>query len=69
MAGKSVDIHSVPFFWTAIAGKNLRFAGVLTETFNVFLAYSVSTGYNTGHDDVIIEGDIDSYKFMAFYTK
>ncbi|ELT98767.1 hypothetical protein CAPTEDRAFT_220923 [Capitella teleta] len=52
MAGKSVDIHSVPFFWTAIAGKNLRFAG-----------------HNAGYDDIIIDGDLDAYKFIAFYTK
>lgn len=52
MAGKESKIHSVPFFWTMILGKGIRYAG-----------------YGSGHDDVIIQGSLEDYKFVAYYTK
>jgi NADPH-dependent 2,4-dienoyl-CoA reductase/sulfur reductase-like enzyme len=52
IAGKKTPIHSVPFFWTMLCGKGLRY-----------------TGYGFGYDDVVIHGDVNELKFVAFYTK
>ncbi|XP_046697533.1 apoptosis-inducing factor 3 isoform X1 [Silurus meridionalis] len=52
MMGKVSDIRTVPYFWTAMFGKSIRYAG-----------------YGDGFDDVIIQGDLDELKFVAFYTK
>lgn len=30
---------------------------------------SVSTGYGPGYDDVVVHGDLEDYKFVAYYTK
>ncbi|XP_032899490.1 apoptosis-inducing factor 3 isoform X3 [Amblyraja radiata] len=50
--GKGVEINTVPYFWTAMFGKSIRYAG-----------------HGEGFDDVIIQGDLDERKFVAFYTK
>uniref|UniRef100_A0A671R5I1 Apoptosis-inducing factor 3-like n=1 Tax=Sinocyclocheilus anshuiensis TaxID=1608454 RepID=A0A671R5I1_9TELE len=50
--GKASDIKTVPYFWTAMFGKSIRYAG-----------------YGDGFDDVVIQGDLDELKFVAFYTK
>lgn len=50
--GKKVEMESIPFFWTQIFGKSVRYAG-----------------YNEGYDDVIIVGDLDELKFIAYYIK
>ncbi|KAL8273113.1 hypothetical protein Esti_002871 [Eimeria stiedai] len=42
----------LPFFWTMVFGKGLRYVG---------------NGH--GHDDVIIEGDLEKMQFVAYYTK
>uniref|UniRef100_A0A8C2CV71 Apoptosis inducing factor mitochondria associated 3 n=1 Tax=Cyprinus carpio TaxID=7962 RepID=A0A8C2CV71_CYPCA len=52
MMGKASDIKTVPYFWTAMFGKSIRYAG-----------------YGDGFDDVVIQGDLDELKFVAFYTK
>ncbi|CAG08543.1 unnamed protein product, partial [Tetraodon nigroviridis] len=52
MLGRAADIKTVPFFWSAMFGKTLRYAG-----------------YGDGFDDVIIQGDLDELKFVAFYTR
>ncbi|XP_026101049.1 apoptosis-inducing factor 3-like isoform X1 [Carassius auratus] len=52
MMGKASDIKTVPYFWTAMFGKSIRYAG-----------------YGDGFDDVVIKGDLDELKFVAFYTK
>uniref|UniRef100_A0AAY4BMS7 Rieske domain-containing protein n=1 Tax=Denticeps clupeoides TaxID=299321 RepID=A0AAY4BMS7_9TELE len=52
MMGRSVEIKTVPYFWTAMFGKSIRYAG-----------------YGDGFDDVVIQGDLDDLKFVAFYTK
>uniref|UniRef100_A0A671P5R0 Apoptosis inducing factor mitochondria associated 3 n=1 Tax=Sinocyclocheilus anshuiensis TaxID=1608454 RepID=A0A671P5R0_9TELE len=51
MMGKASDIKTVPYFWTAMFGKSIRYAG-----------------YGDGFDDVVIQGDLDELKFVAFYT-
>lgn len=50
--GKKQPIRSVPYFWTVMYGKSVRY-----------------TGYGPGYDDVIVHGDLDDQKFVAFYTK
>lgn len=50
--GLKKTIRSVPYFWTVMYGKSVRY-----------------TGYGPGYDDVIVHGDLDSLKFVAFYTK
>uniref|UniRef100_A0A8C1C630 AIF family member 3 n=1 Tax=Cyprinus carpio carpio TaxID=630221 RepID=A0A8C1C630_CYPCA len=52
MMGKASDTKTVPYFWTAMFGKSIRYAG-----------------YGDGFDDVVIQGDLDELKFVAFYTK
>ncbi|RXN07076.1 apoptosis-inducing factor 3-like protein [Labeo rohita] len=52
MMGKASEIKTVPYFWTAMFGKSIRYAG-----------------YGDGFDDVVIQGDLDELKFVAFYTK
>ncbi|XP_043345998.1 apoptosis-inducing factor 3 isoform X2 [Cervus elaphus] len=52
MLAQEAEISTVPYLWTAMFGKSLRYAG-----------------YGEGFDDVIIQGDLDELKFVAFYTK
>jgi len=50
--GKKQPIRSVPYFWTVMYGKSVRY-----------------TGYGPGYDDVVVHGNLDEYKFVAYYTK
>ncbi|KAF6277590.1 apoptosis inducing factor mitochondria associated 3 [Rhinolophus ferrumequinum] len=52
MLAQEAEISIVPYLWTAMFGKSLRYAG-----------------YGEGFDDVIIQGDLEELKFVAFYTK
>ncbi|XP_032459586.1 apoptosis-inducing factor 3 isoform X3 [Phocoena sinus] len=52
MLAQEAEISTVPYLWTAMFSKSLRYAG-----------------YGEGFDDVIIQGDLDELKFVAFYTK
>ncbi|XP_041078581.1 apoptosis-inducing factor 3-like isoform X2 [Polyodon spathula] len=52
MLGQATEINTVPYFWTAMFGKSIRYAG-----------------HGEGFDSVIIQGDLDELKFVAFYTK
>ncbi|KAM9329713.1 apoptosis-inducing factor 3 isoform 1-T1 [Gastrophryne carolinensis] len=52
MLAQGTEINTIPYLWTAMFGKSIRYAG---------------NGEN--FDDVIIQGDIDELKFVAFYTK
>ncbi|XP_069475226.1 apoptosis-inducing factor 3 isoform X3 [Ambystoma mexicanum] len=52
MLAQGVEINTVPYLWTAMFGKSIRYAG-----------------HGEGFDDVIIQGDIDELKFVAFYTR
>uniref|UniRef100_A0A3Q1EVA7 AIF family member 3 n=1 Tax=Acanthochromis polyacanthus TaxID=80966 RepID=A0A3Q1EVA7_9TELE len=52
MMGRATDIKTVPYFWSAMFGKTIRYAG-----------------YGDGFDDVIIQGDLDELRFVAFYTR
>nr|AZL94253.1 membrane-bound monodehydroascorbate reductase [Cardiosporidium cionae] len=52
MNGKCIPYSSIPFFWTMLFGKSLRYAG-----------------HCHGFDDVICEGDLEKYCFVAYYVK
>nr|XP_044988637.1 apoptosis-inducing factor 3 isoform X2 [Jaculus jaculus] len=52
MLAQEAEISTVPYLWTSMFGKSLRYAG-----------------YGEGFDDVIIQGDLEELKFVAFYTK
>ncbi|KAE8635444.1 hypothetical protein XENTR_v10002618 [Xenopus tropicalis] len=52
MLAQGTEINTVPYLWTAMFGKSIRYAG-----------------HGDGFDDVIIQGDIDELKFVAFYTR
>ncbi|XP_011942737.1 PREDICTED: apoptosis-inducing factor 3 isoform X2 [Cercocebus atys] len=52
MLAQEAEMNTVPYLWTAMFGKSLRYAG-----------------YGEGFDDVIIQGDLEELKFVAFYTK
>ncbi|KAF8819766.1 pyridine nucleotide-disulfide oxidoreductase domain-containing protein [Cardiosporidium cionae] len=52
MNGQSIPYNSIPFFWTMLFGKSLRYAG-----------------YCHNFDDVICEGDLENYRFVAYYVK
>ncbi|XP_026547893.1 apoptosis-inducing factor 3-like [Notechis scutatus] len=52
MLAYGTEINTVPYLWTAMFGKSIRYAG-----------------HGEGFDDVIIRGDLDELKFVAFYTK
>uniref|UniRef100_A0A3P8WPM6 AIF family member 3 n=1 Tax=Cynoglossus semilaevis TaxID=244447 RepID=A0A3P8WPM6_CYNSE len=52
MIGQATEMKTVPYFWSAMFGKTIRYAG-----------------YGDGFDDVIIQGDLDELRFVAFYTK
>ncbi|XP_037115172.1 apoptosis-inducing factor 3 isoform X2 [Syngnathus acus] len=52
MLGRVTEVKTVPYFWSAMFGKTIRYAG-----------------YGDGFDDVIIQGDLDELRFVAFYTR
>ncbi|XP_011842722.1 PREDICTED: apoptosis-inducing factor 3 isoform X1 [Mandrillus leucophaeus] len=52
MLAQEAEMNTVPYLWTAMFGKSLRYAG-----------------YGEGFDDVVIQGDLEELKFVAFYTK
>ncbi|XP_008416961.1 apoptosis-inducing factor 3 isoform X2 [Poecilia reticulata] len=52
MMGRVSEFKTVPYFWSAMFGKTIRYAG-----------------YGDGFDDVIIQGDLDELRFVAFYTR
>ncbi|KAJ3603688.1 hypothetical protein NHX12_028432 [Muraenolepis orangiensis] len=52
MMGKPAEVKTVPYFWSAMFGKSIRYAG-----------------YGEGFDNVIIQGDLEELRFVAFYTR
>nr|XP_013054437.1 apoptosis-inducing factor 3 isoform X3 [Anser cygnoides] len=52
MLAHGTEISTIPYLWTAMFGKSIRYAG-----------------HGEGFDDVVIQGDLDELKFVAFYTK
>ncbi|EDO47566.1 predicted protein, partial [Nematostella vectensis] len=52
MLGKKERLHTVPFFWTMMCGKSVRYAG-----------------HAHHFDDVIIDGNLEEFKFVAYFVK
>ncbi|KAG8454748.1 hypothetical protein GDO86_001102 [Hymenochirus boettgeri] len=52
MLAQGTEINTIPYLWTAMFGKSVRYAG-----------------NGEGFDDVIIQGDLEELKFVAFYTR
>jgi len=71
MLGKKTHIKSVPFFWTALFGTSIRFAGMfffLIYEAKYYLFYNFK-GFNRGYTDVIINGDLENFKAVVYYCK
>ncbi|CAH0549204.1 unnamed protein product [Brassicogethes aeneus] len=49
MLGKNAPLKTVPFFWSMLFGKGLRYCG------------------HGRYDDIIYQGDVQGFKFVAFY--
>ncbi len=45
--------QGVPFFWTTVFTHSIRYTGTASATLS--------------HDAVIIDGDVDAFKFVAYY--
>jgi NADPH-dependent 2,4-dienoyl-CoA reductase/sulfur reductase-like enzyme len=58
MAGKFKPYKEIPFFWTKVFGKSLRYVGNVS-----------APGITAAWDNVIIEGDVSAGKFVAYYVK
>jgi NADPH-dependent 2,4-dienoyl-CoA reductase/sulfur reductase-like enzyme/nitrite reductase/ring-hydroxylating ferredoxin subunit len=56
MLGKKIPFNEIPYFWTMVFGKSLRYVGNVGSTGSTF-------------DNVIIEGDLIKGEFVAYYTK
>ncbi|KAM8976613.1 apoptosis-inducing factor 3-like [Pelodytes ibericus] len=52
MLSKHVPVNSVPFFWTSLLGKSIRYAG-----------------FGEGYNEIIMRGNLEEFKFLAFYIK
>jgi len=53
MLGKHVPFTTIPFFWSEMFGRQLRFVGFAPEVL----------------DRVIIEGDAANLEFVSYYTQ
>jgi NADPH-dependent 2,4-dienoyl-CoA reductase/sulfur reductase-like enzyme len=56
MLEKKIPFNEIPYFWTMVFGKSLRYVGNVGSEGVTF-------------DNVIIEGDLGKGEFVAFYTK
>jgi NADPH-dependent 2,4-dienoyl-CoA reductase/sulfur reductase-like enzyme/nitrite reductase/ring-hydroxylating ferredoxin subunit len=56
MLGKKIPYNEIPYFWTMVFGKSLRYVGNVGSEGATF-------------DNVIIEGDLIKGEFVAYYTK
>lgn len=83
MLKKPTEFQSVPFFWTVLLGKSIRYTGkmfnedkkphyirvVLTHfKSNIFIDLIIK-GYGEGYTEIIYKGSIQERKFLAFYIK
>lgn len=56
MLGKNIVFNEIPYFWTMVFGKSLRYVGNVGSEGVTF-------------DNVLIEGDLMKGEFVAYYTK
>ena len=56
MLGQNIPFNEIPYFWTMVFGKSLRYVGNVGSEKVTF-------------DNVLIEGDLIKGEFVAYYTK
>ena len=56
MLSKHIPFNEIPYFWTMVFGKSLRYVGNVGSE-------------NVTFDNVLIEGDLKKGEFVAYYTK
>lgn len=84
MLKKPTKIESVPFFWTVLLGKSIRYTGrgftqiipVLLKETEVLTALNLTfsfrflcVGHGEGYTEIIFKGKVEERKFLAFYIK
>ncbi|XP_056587724.1 apoptosis-inducing factor 3 [Triplophysa dalaica] len=52
MLHREVELHTVPFYWTVLLGRTIRYAG-----------------YGEGYTEMVLKGQFENMKFLAFYLK
>lgn len=82
MLKKPTKFESVPFFWTVLLGKSIRYTGrtfiekknhirIVLINFKVkfFPPFFIIKGYGEGYTEIIYKGNVEERKFLAFYIK
>lgn len=81
MLNRQVAINTVPYFWTVLLGKSIRFTGDHSKIHFSSLWQYVSTrtdyytfllilqGYGEGYTDIVFKGSLEERTFLAFYIK
>ncbi|XP_048859576.1 apoptosis inducing factor mitochondria associated 4 [Brienomyrus brachyistius] len=52
MLDRPLEMSSVPFFWTVLSKRSIRYVG-----------------HGEGHTEVVLKGNVEELKFLAFYIK
>ena len=85
MLNKTTRMDSVPFFWTVLLGKSIRYAGdtswgtlppnlfefkLMNSSHELFFFFLFNIlGYGEGYTEIIFKGKVEEGKFLAFYIK
>ncbi|KAL4647621.1 apoptosis-inducing factor 3-like [Arapaima gigas] len=84
MLNKPTEMNSVPFYWTVLAGKSIRYADKYFFDLpgkikchhrnnlwfdHHFIVSLIYLGYGEGYTEVILKGKVEELKFLAFYIK
>lgn len=83
MLGREVELNSVPFYWTVLLGRTIRYTGTafylharralrIVKYEYLFVIMSLSslcTGYGEGYTELVLKGKFENMKFLALYLK
>lgn len=79
MLHREVELHTVPFYWTVLLGRTIRYAGALNMSQfhkTVFVCIHVDyihavwcAGYGEGYTEMVLKGKFENMKFLALYLK
>lgn len=98
MLDRPLEMTSVPFFWTVLSKRSIRYVGkffsgcriqlvkslpwncygtneimhLLTNVQNSIMGFIIMVifiGHGEGHTEVILKGNVEELKFLAFYIK
>lgn len=82
MLKKPTTLESVPFFWTVLLGKSIRYTGraftdyvsalhqdITASLHVIFSCRLLVLGYGEGYTEIIFKGKVEERKFLAFYIK